>query len=325
MVSADNIYKTSAYQPCSNFIVSVPESLENPGKVESRTAKIAFEKIVLTKDKEPTRDLRGSAALTIDEHHTGWLHILIYVGQVLNAFFTGKKMDSVNLCHGEVILGVNPSPGKQDQLLLAHGLFNGIKTTSEDHKKDEVITGINIYRPVDERMRDLFAQFAEQTAVNFKKEGIDPKSKDFKSRLRKEVGQFSIKDMIFSVFHKQVIKPAEDLQKQAAFAAADLLKGDKLLDENGNLASYYCTGYLMTLMQGTALVSALSDKEQETLKGKSREEIAQLLVSRIKEKQEGDHLAATYWENEFMQVDARFTMSYFAGEVFDKASGITKG
>ena len=134
------------------------------------------------------------------------------------------------------------------------------------------------------------------------------------------MGQFAIATMISSLFHRQVVKPVEQAQRQAAYAAADLLRGDKLRDEKGNLASYFCTGYVMTLMQGTALVHALNDEEQNLLQGKSRDEIARHILDRIKEKKNRDRLAATYWENEFMQMDARHSMSYAAGDILNKAS-----
>lgn len=290
-------------------------------KVTKPQTKILFERIPLLKTEEASADFSGSIAITEDNNHKGWLHILIYIGQLFNAILTGKKRDKMNLCHSQIILGINESQGKKGELLLAHGLFSGIKTTSENHKKDEVITGMYIYRPVDEKMRNLFKKYAEQTAVNFKKAGlVDPKKPDFKSRVKKEVGQFSIISMIASAFHRQVVKPYEDVQKRAAYAAADLLKGDKLRDEKGNLASYFCTGYVMTLTQGTSLISALTEEEEARLKEMSREEIAQYILERIKKHEDGDDLADIYWNNKFMQVDARFTMSYMAGEVLDEAS-----
>ena len=295
-------------------------NLEGRSVQKQKSAKIQFEKIYLTKDQTPTQDLRGSLAITRDDNHEGWLHKLIYIGQVINSFIFGTKTENTNLCHAEVILGVNDRKGKEGELLLAHAIFPGIKTTSESHKKDKVITGINIYRPVDEKMRKLFAEYADQTAVNFKNQNLDPKAKDFKSRVKKEVGQFSLKNMITSVFHRQVVNPTESVQRHAAYAAADLLRKDKFRDEKGNLASFFCTGYMMTLTQGTALVSALSHSEKQNLKDMSRDDIALHLLDRIKAKRSTDRVSATYWQNDFMQLDARNTMSYFAGEIFNKAS-----
>jgi hypothetical protein len=304
------------------------DKLVKPSQLKGRTiskentgsAKIQFEKYFLEKTSETSKEMIGSIAITKDDDHTGWLHILIYIGQLVNALFTGQKRDNINLCHSEVVIGVNSNKGREGDLLLAHAIFGGIKTTSESHKKDEVITGINLYRPVDEKLRGLFKKFAEQTAVNFRDAKLDPKSKDFELRVKNEVGQFSFSSIIASVFHKQVVQPIESVQKRAAYAAADLLKGDKLREEKGELASYYCTGYVMTLAQGTSLVSALNEAEQVTLKNKHRDEIAANFLNRIKENKKGDRLAAIYWDNEFMQMDARSTMSHTAGDIFDRAS-----
>ena len=285
-----------------------------------RSAKIQFERTFLKKTEDASVDMRGSIAITQDDNHKGWLHVLIYIGQLFNAIITGKKLDNVNYCHSQIIIGINNKDGRKGEFLLAHAVFGGIKTTSESHKKDEVITGVNIYKPVDEKMRSRFEEFAKQTAVNFSDAKLNPKSADFKSRVKKEVGQFSIPKMILSVFHRQVLKPVENVQRLAAYAAADLLRGDKFRDEKGNLASYFCTGYVMTLTQGTALVAALSDEEQNSLKDKSRDEIAQYILDKIKDKKNGGRIAATYWENEFMQLDARNTLSYAAGDILNKAT-----
>lgn len=289
---------------------------------QTRSAKIQFEKMFLSKDEAATEKMIGAIAITQDNNHKGWLHVLIFIGQLFSAVIQGKSRENINLCHSEVVIGINSSDKRKGDLLLAHAIFGGIKTTSESHKKDEVITGIALYRPVDEKMKDLFTQFALQTAVDFRTAGLDPKKPDFKTRVKKEVPQFSIAGLASSLFHRQVLKPTEQVQKKAAYAAADLLLGDKFRDEKGNLASYYCTGYVMTLTQGTALVSALSDDEQKSLKEMSRDEIAQKLLARIQEKKAGDYVAATYWENDFMQLDARNTMSYTAADTLNQASAV---
>ena len=285
-----------------------------------KSAKIQFERIYLAKDQAATKDLRGSIALTEDTKHVGWLHMIIFICQLINAFFTGQDRKNINLCHGEVILGVNEKKGKEGQLLLAHSICPGIKTSSEDHQKDEVITGVVIYRPTDEKMRTLIAQFAEQTAANFQKEGLDPKAKDFKVKAKKLVPEFSIYDGITTIFYRQVIKPIASVQRELAYVAADLLKGDKLRDENGDLAAYYCTAYTVALLQGTALIAALTEQEKLKLKGQSRDAIAQHILNRIQANERGDQLAATYRENDVMRYDARHTMTYKAGDLLDNAS-----
>lgn len=290
------------------------------GQRDLRKGVIRFEKVFLSKMEDASEKFTGSIAITEDKNHKGWLHILIYIGQLFNAIFSGKSRDNVNCCHSQVIIGVNESEKRKGELLLAHGVFGGIKTTSENHKTDEVITGVYVYRPVDERMKNLFLAHAKQTAVDFRVAKLNPKDHDFKSRVKKEVPSFSIVKMITCVFHRQVLKPYEQAQKRAALAAADLLKGDKLRDENGNLESYFCTAYMMTLTQGTALVSALSEEEKGSLQVKTREEIAEELLNRIKVNNQDDLLSATYWNNSFMQVDAYHTMSYAAADVLNKSS-----
>jgi hypothetical protein len=289
-------------------------------KESTGSAIIQFEKVVLEKDQPASSSVIGSIAITQDNNHKGWLHVLIYIGQLVNAIFTGHKRENINLCHSEMVIGINTSEKRKGELLLAHAIFGGIKTTSESHKKDEVITGVNLYRPVDQKLKALFEKYAKQTAVNFNEAGLNPRENDFKARFKKEVGQFSIASMISSIFHRQVIKPTEIAQRRAAYAAADLLRGDKLRNGKGELASFYCTGYVMTLAQGTALISGLNEAEQAVLNTKNRDEIASKLLTRIQENRAGDHLAAIYWNNEFMQMDASHTMSYAAGDVFDRAS-----
>ena len=288
----------------------------------SGTAKIQFEKVVLTKGAEANDKLIGAIAITQDNNHKGWLHVLIYIGQVVNALFTGKNRKNVNLCHSEVIIGINESEGKKGDLLLAHAIFGGIKTTSESHKKDEIITGVCVYRPVDRKISIFCQKYAKQTAVNFKDAGLSPKNPDFKSRMKKEVVEFSMAKMISSVFHRQMVKPKAQVQKNIAYAVADLIKGDKLRDEKGRLASYFCTAYVLTLAQATAFISTLDDLDIKVMQFVNREQIAERVLKRITAKKEGDILAATYWDNEFMQLDANHTMSYAAGDVLDRASGV---
>ncbi len=292
-------------------------------------AKIIFKKVELTKDRGildqmHRKDLRGSIALTEDRRHVGWLHKLIYGFEWANAFCTKKSREKVNLCHGEVILGINDGavkPEKKGELLLAHVVFNGLKTTSENHQKDNVITSIHVYCPVDIRIQALFAKHAEQTAVDFRQIKLDRNSKEFKKWVKKEVAQFSYKAILASIFHRQVEKPYAKYQWQAALAAADLLKGDKFRDGKGAVLSHFCTGYLTLLMQGTALVAALSEEEKGAFAGQSRERIAKDLFDRMRNQDNPlDRVSATYKDNAFMRFDANYTMSYFLGETLDMAS-----
>ena len=288
----------------------------------TQTSHIRFERIFLRKDEAPRRDLRGSVSLTEDKNHKGWLHIIIYVFQLINAIVTFKNFKNINLVHGQIILGVNEKEGRKGQLLLAHALCPGIKTSSEDHQKDEGITGVVIYRPTDEKLRNLIAQFAEQTAVNFQKIGLDMKDKDFKLKSKKLVGQFAVAEGLRTIFYHQVFKSNKEAQKELGYVVADLLKGDLLRDKKGELSAYFCTAYSIVISQGASLIWGLSEEEKESLKAKPRDEIAKYIAGRIDKPKEKDQLSKIYWDNDFMQLDARLTMSYLAGDVYDRASDI---
>lgn len=294
--------------------VAKKEPIQYVEVIAERTAKIQMEKIVFHKADDVKRDLSGAVAITKDDNHTGWLHILILIGQFLNAFLTFRSRENINLCHAEIILGRDTNAEKPDNFIFAHALIDGIKTTSENPKIDEVITEIEIYLPKDGELRKLLVKHAKQAAVRIAKD--DP---NFKERIKKEQGQFTISGLISAVFYRQVVKPTESNQKKAALAAADLFKGGLLKDKSGNNATYYCTGFMMTLLQGTALVNAFTEQEKTLFKDMDRNAIANYIVDKIRTKPEGNMIAATYWENEFMKLDAKHTMSYFAGEVFDRA------
>ena len=176
--------------------VHLEESNANDGSKASTNIKasklgvICFEKMELKKTDNADDSLIGSLAITIDKNHKGWLHILIFIGQLFSAILGGKKRHNINLCHSQVIIGVNSSEKRKGDLLLAHAIFGGIKTTSESHKKDDVITGIYVYRPVDDKLRTLFEKFAKQTAVNFGEAKLNPKDNEFKSRVKERSVNF---------------------------------------------------------------------------------------------------------------------------------------
>ena len=157
-------------------IVAAPVELSAPAAPSIITRNgIQFEKYVITKkDHLEGKDLAGCLAITKDAKHKGFLHLLIFIGQIFSSIISGRwkstSRDDLDLCHAQVILGVSASEGKKGHLILAHGIFKGISTTCEDHTKDHVITEIVVYRPVDEKIRKLFAKNAKLTAVNYREE-----------------------------------------------------------------------------------------------------------------------------------------------------------
>lgn len=318
----------------------LPESQETvepttKGKT-SDLGKIRFEKTFVDKVEDVSRELKGSLALTVDSTRAGMgglLHKLFYYVQLLRWILegrneTGHNKRNLELCHGEVILDVETDENspKKGHIVLAHAVFQGVKTTMENHKARADITGMQIYSPVDEKMKKLFLKYAKQTAVHVQKKPIDIKAKKVRAN------EFSNKKMIACAFYRQVLEPIEQQQKHAALAAADLLLGGQFKDENGNLASFYCISYMLTLTQGIALISALDDVETAMLRKMDRETIAQYIVEKINEKDskgdlvkatnEKNLIAATYWNNAFMRTNAQTTMSYTAGNLLDQAADV---
>lgn len=319
--------------------------------------------------------------------------------------------------HAEIIIGINQETGKKGELILAHGVFKGISTTSENHKKDKVITQLIVYRPVDAKIRELFAQHAEQTAVDYRSElkrklvALDPvrgeeiftrhlnklsgddkaKIEEAKVKLQKdgvdeeaspqyqgklygklielyqEKGerireklenppietdkaliaqaeeelktmkkpQFSICKMLLGAFRIQKENNrSESAQTRAAYAAEDILLGRKLHDEKDRLATYFCSAYMMTLAQGSALISGLTDQEIEDYKAlaatskefgstkRLRGQIKDKILARINGDDKADALKKIYNDNAFMRVDAHHTLSYFTGQLLDQNSTV---
>ena len=310
---------------------------------------IKFEKYIITKqDDLKGRDLAGCFTITKDENHVGFLHVLIFIGQIVSRILSAhckswsQMKDEANFCHAEMILKINTSKDKEGHRILAHGLFRGISTSCEDHKKDRIITQLVVFRPVDEKLRKLFAKNAEQTAANYRMEfnkklnneiisdKISKKQKltlaerkivkAVEADLTKEISPFSIKKMLGSAFVKQKINESLEVQTRIAYAAADILLGHKLHNEKGKIASYFCSAYLMTLTLGSALIYGLTDGEVEAYKTMDREELKAILLERIQSKMGTDPLNQIYTKNDFMRTDAYHTLSYYAAKLLSKNS-----
>ncbi len=155
-----------------------------------------------------------------------------------------------------------------------------------------------------------------------KKTPLSPEESRFvnqaKAKLAKEINQFSMPKMIGSAFKRQIVSGAEAAKTRAAYAAADLLLGQPLKDENGNLVSYFCTAYAMTLLQGTTFLSCFNESEQEMYQKCNRDIIKDIILKRMENHNHA--LYKVYDANEFMKIDASNTQSYFAGQIFNRAA-----
>lgn len=72
--------------PVEPFIPAAPSIITHNG--------IQFEKYVIEKDDVKhdltDKDLRGCLAITKDDKHVGFLHVLIFIGQIFSSIISGR-------------------------------------------------------------------------------------------------------------------------------------------------------------------------------------------------------------------------------------------
>ena len=119
-------------------------------------------------------------------------------------------------------------------------------------------------------------------------------------------------------FHNRSKKPSQRAQKRLAYAIADLLKGEQLLDKDGEPRSYFCTPYVTTLLQTSIVIDEL--KAQQMNENKTRDDLAVKILKRLEGKSKNHSLSHLFKTNPIMSLDARFLMSAYAAEALDSVS-----
>jgi len=279
--------------------------------------------------------LQGSIAFSRDERHVSIIHKLIYLFQKIVAWVSGtsKKVDP-DYCHGMVILGKGKA-GKKDKVhpwLVAHALFPGIQTSNWDFLQDKDVTNVVIYRPIDDTLRRIYKENAERTAFVDKKE-----YQTDLSPLRKH--RFSLWDMAATIFHNRRHSVCgkhgpipERMQRRTASIVADLLLGNQPLNDRGKLASFFCTSYAATILQGSFILRALEGVDEVAKqafvseKGSllNREQLIQKIEHSFKKEDTSNAFAQRLWKvytnHKLARMDIQFTMSAFAATQLDKLS-----
>lgn len=278
---------------------------------------ISFNKIVLKANQSlpvdstgKVIDLSGSIALTRDSKPRGrFLHCLIWLIQKIHAVLFGKKVDPF-MMHGLLILGNDPK--KEDHLIIAHSVFSGIQTASRNYLKMSDVTEMVIYIPKDEKLRQMLINYGFQTAYTapqFRKE----------NRLYgKEHPQFSIYDMATSAFNCRRGAKTKEAISRISYVAADLLLGNQILDKKGKPASFYCTPYIFSMLQASALIRGLKQREvKRMIKGHSRDQIAGIIASKIQNPRSGlSHI----YQTPICKRHPQWVMSSYASRALDKLS-----
>jgi hypothetical protein len=276
-------------------------------------------------DFPPEIDLTGCVVITSDTDHKGWLGKLIYTAQKTHNTFmrlAGRPKVNCDLRHASIILGKDPNPDKPDAFLIAHSGYTGIKTASWNPKTDPAITDTIIWMPCESRVREALHRAADQTAYN--SQFVDPE-------YRVEKAHFSFKDMGVAMFRNHQTTPSHHVMERTARATAQLLVGDQLLNASGDAPqSFFCSAYVMTLLQAVLMLDALSDEEQTALadgQTGSAKEVTRL-ANRILDALEDDsvddpifkNLSDHFWSDSICQLDGRYVYSCYAAAALDKVS-----
>jgi len=271
--------------------------------------------------------LEGAVAITRDTTHHGFVGKGIFTVQsVHNAFMRlfGKPKADTHLRHGVIVLGRDPNPEKPNNLLIAHSTLSGIKMSSWNYHTDSDMTQFMLWVPKSENLREALVQHANQTAYNRYK-ADDP---DYTVQR----ADFSYPDIAKGIFYNHRSTPSRASMELTARATAQLLIGEQFLDEEQRPQSFFCTPYVITVLQGTLLLDKLRKREIKRL---AKQEVQELqdqifvaLMTHAHRRHRADHalskLSKEFWENPVIHLNGRYVLSCYAARALDKVSDVSR-
>lgn len=264
-----------------------------------------------TKDIK-TIDLAGSLVFTQDTTVTGPFHVLIHFAQRLYFLLFGHKNKPINpfLMHGMIILN------RQDdgKILYAHSSFGGIKTGCKKYLDEPDVTELVIYRPKDDALRGRISTLARQSAY------VPPKHRSGQKGLDLDAaGRFSYLDNIRSFFIKKQypVIDSQRIKKRLSHAVDDLYHGRTILNRKGKPRDFFCTPYVLTILQAAVLLQNLSDEDAKA----HPNDLANHVFTKLNNSDDNDPIRKCFLEHSFMQLDGRFTMTAYAARVLDGSTG----
>jgi len=291
---------------------------------------VAFEQFELTAKRHlPVgADYSGAIAITKDSAHKGLLHKLFKVAQLIHNFLFKIGCDT-DLCHAMVVLKrVDTGDiNARDQLVVAHSVTAGLKTTKVNYLDypDNDVTGMLVYRPKHEGLRNLLAKYGNQTAYTIEKN--IPANAEPGAYASAQVS-FSFIKMVLSFFYKP--KVLESPHHRISKIAADLLMRRQLHnDKSTEKEGFLCSGYATSVLQGSMLICALKELDP-TLDDASSVGGAvkfvgvtygdrNALAARIHAKlmDETDPLHAFFNQNPILHLNPTYTISGFMAKKLD--------
>lgn len=236
----------------------------------------------------------GSVLLCRNPEHTGALHKLIYAIQKMNSrIFRPQKDYDLNLTHAAIILGAGVRTEQYNvaPLAVAHADYPGVVKENYDFLADHDCTSLVIYKPVDEKMKELFLETAHQTSYTLedtkKYENKLPADLLSGHRMSAEVkAKYSFFSGSRSVFWRTLFSSCgtkgkaihEKLARQTGFLVADLLLQDQIRTaRRGAARNFICSGYAASVLGGAAMMYGLKDCSQKQIATFMTNEKGQLL------------------------------------------------
>lgn len=255
---------------------------------------ILFDKYVFDRSNPIPKDLdiTGAIAFNRDTKHVGHIHRLLFLFQKVFYGICRKGADP-HMTHGWICLG--PNPTKENQHIIAHGIFKGIKTGSRDYLSENDVTQIHLYVPKTQELKNRILKYTNQTVYNEKTSDSNfPK-----------LG-FSIPDMLKSSFHPGR-KPTKRKMIRTALAITDLLKGGQVRDRKNRPRSLFCTPYVVMISQASLIINEMSQSQKEIIRGLDRKQAAEKIYQWLKNDKRS--LGKKFKDNVLWQFNFRFGMT----------------
>lgn len=307
-----------------NHLEATPPLMTLPQKTQA-PLKIEFDRYYFRKDEiiPPSLDLRGAIVIEEDVKHTGWLHKIMYIVQIIHQFLSKlfgwvKKPINPNLCHGSIVM--DRVTDSKNIFIGDHSLLeNGVKTTTMNWHDQKNITNLIIYVPKNPELKELILKHAKQTCYE--------ETGKYGHTDTKRTSRFSTKDLLMCSFHRPLKKPTKEMQKRTARAVADLLMGNQFLDQKGKKPrSFFCIPYMTSVLTGSNLIQSLQPGEKELLlerkdgTKRTRDEVAKLIYLSIRDRHDTNSLSRAYWGNPINQIDTRYLGTGYLSNYFDQVS-----
>jgi hypothetical protein len=252
----------------------------------------------------------GSMAISRNPEHTSKVHKTIYTIQSVNSkvFRSNVSGLDVILCHAMIILG----DGKASEqypvhpFSIAHAdLVPGIFIEDSDPLQQDDVSELIIYRPIQEEIRNLYKQYAMQTAST-------TSTNNLRARVFRRIeGRYSLYDAATAMFTRTVISSGSSnsfldrqMTQKTASLIADLLLNEPIKNRWGLRRNFICSGYANSVLQGAIFIRELNKHEKSVVldflqddgQVLSRKRLVDKIYRSLLEEDESDPIARSLYQ-----------------------------